>query len=72
MPEPPKIKTTNEVLPKCELAALLNFSSQSLNRLLNEKYYKELEQLGYKKDQKLLLPQQLNYLFRKLDITEDE
>ena len=55
---------------KYEVAELLSIKPCTLRRWLNIKYYDELVELGYNKNQKYLTPKQLNYLDRKLEISE--
>ena len=53
---------------KKELANLLKVSSNTVGIWLNHRYYEDLKKLGYVKNQKILLPKQVEYLFGKLDI----
>jgi len=54
-------------LCKYEVAAILQISSNTLRIWLNSKYYNELKELGYCKNQKKLNPKQINYLIKKID-----
>jgi len=58
-------------LYKCEVAAILQISNNTLRIWLNVKYYNELKVLGYTKTQKKLNPQQINYLTKKIDFQPD-
>ncbi len=72
MLEAPTTRTTNQVISKSELAGILCISSTTLADLLNNKYFNDLKNFGYSENQKLLLPCQANWLFKKLDISNDE
>ena len=61
-----------QVLSKKEIANMLGISSGTLRIWLNERYYEELQEIGYSKRQKLLTPKQLNYLMRKIDFTGEK
>ncbi len=43
-------------MTKKDLAELHEMSSDTLRKLLNEKYFEVLEPFGYKKNSKILLP----------------
>lgn len=58
-------------LTKCQLAELCGISRGTLHRWMNHRYYKELSDLGYQKNQRILLPLQVKFLFEKLVITEE-
>lgn len=57
-------------MSKCELAILAGVSSSTLQNWTNRRYYDELKKLGYYKNQKLLLPCQVKFLFERLVIVE--
>lgn len=54
-------------LYKYEVANKLDVSMQTLRKWLNERYYKDLYKLGYRKNDRRLNPRVLSYLFIKLD-----
>jgi len=56
---------------KSELAVLCNVSGSTLQTWLNRRYYDELSKLGYRKNQRILLPPIVKWLFERLVITED-
>jgi len=55
---------------KKEVAILLQISPGTLRQWLNTRYFLELQKYGYEKKQRILTPQQLNYLHNKLDLQE--
>ena len=55
---------------KYEVAQLLNIQPGTLSRWLNVLYLKDLQEIGYNKNQKYLTPKQLNYLKDKIDLVE--
>jgi len=57
----------NNFIYKYEIAQILEISSRTMARLLNEKYFMQLTALGYEKKQKYLRPHQLKWLCDKLD-----
>lgn len=59
-----------KVLSKQELCIILQISATTLRSWLNNKYYEDLQKLGYTKLQRLLTPSQVNYIVNKLVITE--
>lgn len=64
-PEPFKACKT-----KKEICIILNVSPATLSRWLNIKYFDELKLIGYSPEQRILTPQILNYLQRKIDLSE--
>ena len=56
---------------KSELAGLCGVSGSTLQTWLNRRYYEELHKLGYKKEQRILLPHLVKFLFERLVIIED-
>jgi transcriptional regulator with XRE-family HTH domain len=54
-------------LYKYQLADRLGVSTRTLSRWLNSMYYEQLKKLGYHKNQKYLLPDQVRFLQGKLD-----
>ena len=57
-----------ESMYKNEVAEMLNVCPTTLRTWLNDRYFDELEQIGYQKRQKKLNPKQLNYLREKIDL----
>jgi hypothetical protein len=53
---------------KYEVATAIGVSTRTLSRWLNEKYFSQLQGLGYEKNQKYLLPNQIEFLNKKLCI----
>lgn len=51
---------------KYEIAERIGVSTSTLSNWLNIKYYKELSELGYEKNSRLLSPKIINYLKDKL------
>ena len=58
-------------ITKSELADKCGISRYTLHIWLNRRYYVELERLGYKKRQRILLPLQVKFLFEILVIIEE-
>jgi transcriptional regulator with XRE-family HTH domain len=58
-------------ITKSELADKCGISRSTLSIWLNCRYYVELERLGYKKRQRILLPLQVKFLFEILVIIEE-
>jgi len=58
-------------LTKTEMARLCGVTTETLRTWLNVRYYSDLEKLGYTKNQKVLLPRQVEYLCGKLDIEKE-
>jgi len=58
-------------LHKCELAEKLGIHVSTLSIWLNKRYFRELSRLGYKKNQKILLPSQVSFLCEKLVVVDD-
>ena len=58
-------------ITKSELAALCGVSCSTLQTWLNRRYFEDLQKLGYKKEQRILLPHLVKYLFERLVIIED-
>jgi len=58
-------------ITKSELADKCGISRSTLSIWLNCRYYVELERLGYKKHQRILLPLQVKFLFELLVIIEE-
>jgi hypothetical protein len=56
---------------KYELSILCGVSMSTLKEWMNHRYFDELKKIGYCKDQKLLLPAQVQFLIEKLIIVED-
>lgn len=61
-----------QTLTKKQVARLLNISPGTLQTYLNRRYFKELQAIDYKKDQKILTPKQLNYLAQKIDLSTEQ
>ena len=57
-------------MTKCELAILAQVSNSTLQNWMNRRYFAELQKLGYVKNQKILLPCQVKFLFERLVIVE--
>lgn len=53
---------------KKELAAMLGVSSNTLRRWLNRKYFAELCETGYEKNDRILKPKVLAWLCQHLDV----
>lgn len=62
----------SEFVYKYEIAIILNINIKTLARLLNDKYFEQLAELGYEKKQRYLNPLQLNWLKKKLDFITQE
>jgi len=58
-------------LTKTEMARLCGVTTETLRTWLNVRYYSDLEKLGYTKNQKVLLPRQVEYLCGKLDLEKE-
>jgi len=58
-------------MSKYEVCRLLNISSNTLHRYLNVMYLDDLKKLDYHPRQKLLTPKQLNFLHKKIDLTNE-
>jgi len=58
-------------ITKSELADKCGISRSTLSIWLNCRYYVELQRLGYKKHQRILLPLQVKFLFELLVIIEE-
>jgi hypothetical protein len=58
-------------LYKYQLAQRLNVSMRTISRWLNERYFEQLRKMGYRKEQKYLLPEQVRFLQGKLDFDND-
>lgn len=58
-----KVTTT---VSKSEIAEALEITTKSLAVYCNDRYFLELEKLGYQKNQKYLTPIQVNLLKEKL------
>lgn len=56
---------------KYEIAADMGISTRTLARWLNGRYFEDLVKLNYTKQQKYLLPVQIEFLNRKLCIYEN-
>lgn len=56
---------------KFELAVLAGVSCCTLQTWCNRRYYEELKKLGYRKNQRILLPAQVKFLFERLVIIDD-
>ncbi len=54
---------------KKQLRILLNVSASTLKNWLNKRYYEDLVKLGYRKNDRILIPKVLKYLHEKLDIS---
>lgn len=59
-------------LSKKEICQLLNVSDTTLRNYLNRRYFSELSLLGYRKNQKLLMPNQIIFLREKIGLETDE
>ncbi|MDD5358591.1 MAG: hypothetical protein PHX80_05550 [Candidatus Nanoarchaeia archaeon] len=59
-------------LTKKELGQILRVSHTTIDRWLNHRYFNDLKALGYVKNQKVLMPKQVEYLIGKLDIDTSE
>lgn len=57
-------------MSKSELAILAQVSGSTLQNWMNRRYYDDLKKLGYHKNQKILLPPQVKFLFERLVIVE--
>ena len=58
-------------IEKFKVAKMLNWSKTTLHRYINVRYYKELhEKHDYEKNQKMLTPNQLNFLQEKIGLTD--
>jgi hypothetical protein len=55
-------------LTKKELALVCRVTSKTISQWLNKRYYNDLQKIGYTKNQKVLLPRQVEFLVGKLDI----
>lgn len=55
-------------LTKSQLAQLCGVSCSTLQAWLNRRYYGELQKLGYRKSQRILLPPQVKFLIETLVI----
>ena len=55
-------KTFKSCLTKKEVAQLYGISMVTLSNWLNDRYYEELLEMGYYKNQKILNPKILNFL----------
>lgn len=64
-------KNDYKCLTKCELAILCGVSRSTLHDWMNHRYFEELKKLGYQKNQRILLPLQVKFLFEKLVIVDD-
>jgi hypothetical protein len=60
-----------QCLTKCELAVKCNVSISTIQNWLNIRYFPQLEKLGYRKDQKILLPPQVKFIVEKLVVIEE-
>lgn len=54
------------LIPKCEVAELLETTVRTLATYCNKRYFPELEKLGYRKSQKKFTPIQYEFLKNKL------
>ena len=59
-------------LTKKQLGQILKVSGKTVGNWLNKRYYNQLKELGYTKEQRILLPKQVEFLFGTLDIDTDE
>lgn len=59
-------------LTKTQLANLCGVTTKTISCWLNVRYFPELEKLGYQKNQKVLLPRQVQFLCGKLDVQTEE
>lgn len=57
-------------LTKKELAQKIGVSTRTLRSWLNDKYYKELEAVGYYKTQRKLTPKQVAIIYNILVIVD--
>ena len=58
-------------LSKTEIATLCGVSISTIQQWLNHRYFNELKKLGYCRNQKILLPPQVKFIFERLVIVED-
>ena len=59
-----------KTVSKYEYAQRVGISRRTLGAWLNVRYYDDLTKLGYTKRQKLLLPNQIDFLNQKLCVQE--
>lgn len=59
---------TQATLTKKNVRIMLNISASTLNRWLNIRYFEELQQIGYQKNDRILNPKIVNYLRSKIDL----
>jgi hypothetical protein len=55
-------------MTKKELCILCRVTSATLGNWLNIRFYDDLQKLGYQKNQKVLLPKQIEFIVGKLNI----
>ncbi len=60
----------SKAVGKYEYAQRLGISPRTLRTWVNVRYFADLAALGYSKNQKLLLPNQVEFLDKKLCVTE--
>ena len=63
-------KPFKKSLYKYEVCALLNQSRTTLDYYINQRYFEEMQAIGYRKRQKHLNPKQLNFLADKIGLSE--
>lgn len=56
-------------MTKKELRIICRISQKTLHLWLNVIYFEELQKLGYRKNQKILMPKQVEYILGKQDIS---
>ncbi|MGQ8335657.1 hypothetical protein ACUNWD_03845 [Sunxiuqinia sp. A32] len=54
-----------QIIMKHDLAKIMDISQRTLSYWLNEKYFKEMKELGYNRKQKFITPLQFKYLDEK-------
>jgi hypothetical protein len=60
-----------DCISKAELAQKCGVCRGTIHLWLNVRFFEELKKLGYRKNQKILLPPQVKYLTEKLVIIEE-
>ncbi len=54
------------------IAQRIGITQSTLRRMLNVQWYEALKETGYKKQQKLLMPIQIRYLYEKIGFDPSE
>lgn len=60
-----------QCLTKSELAEKCGVSKSTIQNWLNNRYFKELEKLGYEKGQRILLPPQVKFIIEILVVVDE-